>query len=99
GRGEARCQVAAVLRGVGEEQRARQELETFQQKKQQSVKENVAGTKVNQANEYFQAGEYQRAADFYREALAADPANPRTYYGFALTLDRLGKTGEEREAL
>ena len=96
---EARFQLAAVLRGLGQEQRARQELETFQQKKQQSVKENVAGTKVNQANEYFQAGEYQRAADFYREALAADPGNPRTYYDFALTLDRLGKTAEEREAL
>src|SRR5437660_1845412 len=96
---EARFQLAAVLRGLGQEQRARQELETFQQRKQQSVKENVAGTKVNQANEYFQAGEYQRAADFYREALAADPGNPRTYYDFALTLDRLGKTAEEREAL
>src|SRR5947208_12195585 len=70
---EARFQLAAVLRGLGQEQRARQELETFQQKKQQRVKENVAGTKVNQANEYFQAGEYQQAADFYREALAADP--------------------------
>src|SRR5437660_5841252 len=96
---EARFQLAVVLRGLGQEQRARQELETFQQRKQQSVKENVAGTKVNQANEYFQAGEYQRAADFYREALAADPGNPRTYYDFALTLDRLGKTAEEREAL
>src|SRR5438128_4933445 len=96
---EARFQLAAVLRGVGQEQRARQELEAFQQKKQQSVKENVAGTKVNQANEYFQAGEYQRAADVYREALVEDPGNPRTYYHLALTLDRLGKTAEEREAL
>src|SRR6266702_2282645 len=96
---EARFQLAAVLRSLGEEQRARKELEDFQERKQQSVKENVAGTKVNQANEYFQAGEYQRAADFYREALAEDPGNPRTYYDFALTLDRLGKTADEREAL
>src|SRR6266852_9399733 len=53
---EARFQLAAVLRSLGQEQRARKELEDFQERKHQTVKENVAGTKVNQANEYFQAG-------------------------------------------
>ncbi len=96
---EARFQLAAVLRSLGQEQRAREELEDFQKKKERSVKENVAGTKVNQANEYFQAGEYQRAADLYREAVAEDPGNARTYYDMALALDQLGKTSEEREAL
>src|SRR5439155_17897668 len=72
---EARFQLAAVLRSLGQEQRAREELEGFQKKKEQSVKENIAGTKVNQANEYFQTGEFQRAADLYREALAEDPGN------------------------
>ncbi len=52
---EARFQLAAVLRSLGQEERARKELEGFQEKKQQSVKEDVAGTKVNQANEHFQA--------------------------------------------
>jgi tetratricopeptide (TPR) repeat protein len=96
---EARFQLAAVLRSLGQEQRAREELEGLQEKKQQSVKEDVAGTKVNQANEYLQAGEYQRAADLYREALGQNPGNARTYYDMALALDQLGKTTEEREAL
>ncbi len=96
---EARFQLAAVLRSLGQEQRAREELEGLQEKKQQSVKEDVAGTKVNQANEYFQAGEYQRAADLYREALGQNPENARTYYDMALALDQLGKTAEEHEAL
>ncbi len=96
---EARFQLAAVLRSLGQEQRADEELEGFQEKKQQSIKEDVAGTKVNQANEYFQGGEYQRAADLYREALAQNPGNARTYYDLALALDQLGKTAEEREAL
>ena len=96
---EARFQLAAVLRSLGQEERAREELEGFQEKKQQSVKEDVAGTKVNQANEYFQLGEYQRAADLYREALAQNPGSARTYYDMALALDQLGKTAEEREAL
>lgn len=97
--GEVRFQLAAVLRSLGQEQRAREELEGFQEKKQQSVKEDVAGTKVNQANEYFQAGEYQRAADLYREALGQNPGNARTYYDMALALDQLGNIAEEREAL
>jgi tetratricopeptide (TPR) repeat protein len=96
---EARFQLVAVLRSLGQEQRAGEELEGFQEKKQQSVKEDVAGTKVNQANEYLQAGEYQRAADLYREALAQNPGNARTYYDLALALDQLRKTAEEREAL
>src|SRR5207245_10784796 len=44
-------------------------------------------------------GEYQRAVEVYREALAQDPGNARTYYDLALALDRLGKIAEEREAL
>jgi tetratricopeptide (TPR) repeat protein len=96
---EARFQLAAVLRSLGQEQRAREELQGFQKTKEQSVKENVAGTKVNQANEYFQTGEFQRASDLYREALAEDPGNARTYYDMALALDQLGKTAEERDAL
>src|SRR5262249_21296224 len=96
---EARFQLAAVLRSLGQEQRAREELKNFQQRKQQSVQENVAGTKVNQANEYFQAGNYQRAVDLYREALEQDQGNARTYYDLALALEQLGKTDEELEAL
>jgi tetratricopeptide (TPR) repeat protein len=96
---EARFQLAAVLRSLGQVQQAREELEKFQEKKQESVKENVAGTKVNQANEFFEQGNYQRAVDYYRDAVAQDPGNARTYYDLALALDRLGKIAEEREAL
>jgi len=96
---EARFQLAGVLRALGQEERARRELATFQQSKRRSVEENVAGTKVNQANEFFQSGQYQRAADLYRESLAQDPDNARTWYDLALALDHLGKTVEERESL
>ena len=96
---EARFQLAAVLRGLGQEQEARDQLAVFQQTKQQSVQENVAGTKVNEANEFLRAREYQRAADLYRESLAEDPGNARTWYNLSLALDALGKVEEEREAL
>jgi tetratricopeptide (TPR) repeat protein len=96
---EARFQLAAALRTLGQEERARRELATVQQSKQRSVEENVAGTKVNLANEFFQSGQYQRAADLYRESLAQDPGNARTWYDLALALDHLGKIAEERESL
>src|SRR6266496_1675235 len=49
---EAHFQLAAVLRSLGQPQKAQEELQTFQQQKQESIQGNVAGTKVNQANEY-----------------------------------------------
>ena len=96
---EAQFQLAAVLRSLGQEQKAQEELAKFQEKKQESVKENVAGTKVNQANQYFESGDYERAVDYYRQALAQDPGSPKTYYDLALALDRVGKIAEERQAL
>ena len=96
---EAQFQLAAVLRTLGQDQRAEEELAKFQEKKQESVKENVAGTKVNQANQFFQSGDYEHAVDYYRQALAQDPSSAKTYYDLALALDPLGKTAEERDAL
>ena len=96
---EASFQLAAVLRSLGQEEQAQQELKAFEQKKQKTVKEDVAGTKVNQANEYLQAGDAQRAVELYRQAIAEDPKNARTHYDLALALDRLGNVAEERDVL
>ena len=96
---EASFQLAAVLRSLGQEEQARQELKAFEKKKQATVKEDVAGTKVNQANEYLQSGDAQHAVDIYRQAIVEDPKNARTRYNLALALDRLGDIAEEREVL
>ena len=96
---EARFQLASVLRSLGQKDQANEELKIFQQKKEESVKEDVAGTKVNQANQYLVTGEVQKAIDLYRKALAEDPRNARTYYDYALALDRSGDFAGERDAL
>jgi tetratricopeptide (TPR) repeat protein len=96
---EARFQLMSVLRTLGEEQKAGEELRSFQHQKQETVNEDVAGVKANQANEFMRNGEVQRAVDLYREAIADDPKNARTYYNLALALDRLGDVPAEREAL
>ena len=93
---EASFQLAAVLRSLGQEDQARQELKAFDEKKQATVKEDIAGTKVNQANEYLQSGDAQHAVDIYRQAIIEDPKNARTRYNLALALDRLGAMAEER---
>ena len=96
---EAHFQLAGVLRTLGQEDKARGELQIFGQKREESVKEDIAGTKANQANEYLQSGDPQRAVTVYREAIAQDPKNARTYYDLALALDRLHEFDHEREAL
>ena len=96
---EARFQLASILRSLGQKDQANEELKVFQQKKAETVKQDVAGVKVNQANQYLVTGEVQKALNLYREALAEDPNNSRTYYDYALALDRAGDLAAERDAL
>ena len=96
---EAQFQMAGVLRTLGEREKAQEELKVFEQRKQESVKQNVAATRANQANDALRAGDVQHAVELYREAIAQDPKNGRTYYDLALALDRLGDRNSERDAL
>jgi tetratricopeptide (TPR) repeat protein len=96
---EARFQLMSVLRTLGEGEKASEELRSFEQQKEETVNQDVAGVKANQANEFMRNGETQRAVDSYREAITDDPKNARTYYNLALALDRLGDVSAEREAL
>lgn len=96
---EARFQLASVLRSMGLKEQADAQLKIFQTGKNESVSQDVAGVKVNQANQYLTSGEVQKAVALYREAIAADPKNGRTYYDLAIALDRLGDFAGERDVL
>ncbi len=96
---EARFQLASVLRAMGLKEQADEQLKLFQQGKSASVSQDVAGVKVNQANQYLSSGDAQKAIALYREAISADPKNGRTYYDLALALDRTGDIAAERDAL
>lgn len=96
---EARFQLTTVLRTLGEGEKANEELRSFEHQKEETVNEDIASVKANQANESMRTGDPQHAVDLYREAIADDPKNARTYYNLALALDRLGDTQAEREAL
>src|SRR6202048_2559510 len=84
---------------MGEPEQPRPELQTFEKEKRESISQNVAETKANQANQYLQTGEVQRAVTLYREAIADDPKNARTYYNLGLALDRLGDYRSEHDVL
>jgi tetratricopeptide (TPR) repeat protein len=96
---KARFQLASVLRALGLKDEATQELNVFQQKKQEGMKQTSAVVKASEGNQDLQSGDPQKAAALYREAIAADPNNGRTYYNLALALDRIPDYGGEREAL
>lgn len=96
---EAHFQLAGVLRTLGQPDKARAELQIFEKRRQASVKQDIAGTKANQANEFLQKGDPQQAANVYREAIAQDPGNARTYYDLALALDQMAEFDQERDAL
>jgi len=91
--------LAAVLRTLGEREQAHAELQTFETEKRESISQNLAETKANQANQYLQTGEVQRAVDLYRESITDDPKNGRTYYNLGLALDRLGGLSQRANAL
>jgi len=96
---KARFQLASVLRALGLKEEANQELSVFEQQKKEGVQEDVAGVKANQANADLQSGDPQKAAALYRESIAQDPGNARTYYDLALALDQMADYRGEREAL
>jgi tetratricopeptide (TPR) repeat protein len=96
---EAQFQLMSVLRTLGEGEKANQELQSFEHQKEETVNQDIAGVKANQANELMRNGDVQRAVDLYREAVADDPKNAHTYYNLALALDRLGDVRAEREVL
>ena len=96
---KARFQLAAVLRTLGLKDEASQELNVFQQEKQEDIKQTSAVVKASQANQDLQSGDPQKAAALYRESIAQDPTNARTYYNLALALDKIPDYSGERDAL
>jgi tetratricopeptide (TPR) repeat protein len=60
---EARFQLAAALRSLGQQDLTSDELKIVQQNKEQSVRADVAGAKADQANQYLQAGDAQEVVD------------------------------------
>jgi Flp pilus assembly protein TadD len=96
---QVRFQLAKVLRSLGETDEAQQQLKLYQQKLKEESDQSLAVLKATQAAEAVKAGDKRKAADLYREAIAAQPNDAALPYRLALVLGDLGDGAGERAAL
>lgn len=96
---EAHFALAAALRSLGLQDAAQRQLDIYRRGMARKQRQEEAAAKANQAQDYFKAGEIQKAIDSYEEALRTEPENSRTLYQLAMALDRKGDYTRERDML
>jgi len=96
---ESRFELAKVLRKLGETDVAQQQLVLYQKLVKDKSDHTIAAQKSTQAAEAARAGDKQKAAALYREAIAVLPDNAGLPYQLALVLGDLNDIDGERAAL
>jgi tetratricopeptide (TPR) repeat protein len=96
---ESRFELAKVLRKLGETDAAQQQLTVYQKQLKDQSDHTIAAQKSTQAAEAARAGDKQKAAALYREAIAVLPDNAGLHYQLALALKDLNDMEGERSAL
>jgi tetratricopeptide (TPR) repeat protein len=96
---ESRFELAKVLRKLGEIDAAEQQLVLYQKLVKDKSDHTIAAQKSTQAAEAARAGDKQKAAALYREAIATLPDNAGLPYQLALVLNGLNDIDGERTAL
>ena len=96
---ESRFELAKVLRKLGETDAAQQQLILYQKQLKDQSDHTIAAQKSTQAAEAARAGDKQKAAALYREAIAVVPDNAGLHYQLAVVLKDLNDKEGERNAL
>ncbi len=96
---ESHFELSKVLRKLGETDAAQQQLMLYQKQLKDKSDHALAAQKSTQAAEAVRAGNKQKAAALYREAIAALPDNAGLLYQLAQVLNGLNDTKGERVAL
>lgn len=96
---ESRFELAKVLRKLGDTDAAQQQLILYQKQLKDQSDRTVAAQKSTQAAEAARAGDNQKAASLYHEAIAVLPDNAGLHYQLALVLKDLNDKEGERNAL
>lgn len=96
---QARFELAKVLRKLGENDAAQEQLALYQKQMNEQSDHSIAAQKSTQAAEEMRAGNKQKAAALYREAIAVLPDNAGLLYRLAAVLDDLKDMKAERTAL
>jgi Flp pilus assembly protein TadD len=94
-----RSEYAKVLRTLGETTLASEQLELYQKEEKAKAGRTQAAITMAHGDTELANDNPKRAAELYREAIAAMPDYALLYYKLSVALDRLGDTAGERENL
>jgi tetratricopeptide (TPR) repeat protein len=89
---EPEYELAKVLQRLGDKVQAQEKMRLYQQLKQ-------AAGKAEEGDQALAAGDAAQAAALYREALGANPDEPRLEYKLSRALDKMKDIAGERAAL
>jgi Flp pilus assembly protein TadD len=92
-------ELAKALRGLGENDRAQEEMKQYQQLKKAEEANLEAVTSARQGDKDLEDGKVKEALAHYREAAEREPDNAGYKYKLALALHQAGDTEGERAEL
>ena len=92
-------ELVVVLREIGDEQALAAETALFEERKERTRQEELAGRAAKRGSRYLERDDAQAALREYRQALAYRPENAEYHYGAALAHARLGNQQERIRAL
>jgi Flp pilus assembly protein TadD len=92
-------ELAKALRGLGENDRAQEEMKQYQQLKKAEEANLEAVTSARQGDKDLEDGKVKEALAHYREAAEGEPDNAGYKYKLALALHQAGDTEGERAEL
>ena len=96
---EAHYELAKVLNSLGETEEAERHLAIFQKWKESESQRDLTHSLAKKADQEIAAGNPQKAASLYREAVQANPNDALLNYKLSVALDAAGDTAGERAAL
>jgi tetratricopeptide (TPR) repeat protein len=94
-----RFEYAKVLRTLGKTELAAEQLKLYDQQEKAEADRVQAAVSAGQGDKELASGDAKKAADLYRDAVAAVPNNALLNYKLSVALDKVGDTASEREAL
>lgn len=92
-------ELSKVMRTLGENEEAQQQLKLFQQGLKTEANQSAAVLKATEAAEAARNGDNQKAAGLYREACALEPDDAGLTYRLSVVLGDLGDIPGQRAAL
>jgi tetratricopeptide (TPR) repeat protein len=96
---EAHFELAKALRGLGDSDRATEEMKKYQQMKKDDEAELEANEAASQGDKDLQDGKVKEALGHYHEAADGQPGNANYRYKLALAMERDGDSKGERDQL